>query len=605
MSAQFDIKRAAEEFAKKHTWAKLLEPIGAEFIDFADSGDLYRHPDAETSVALIADYMGSGLLHVATADLPPLEPGRQYGKFEFHALWNFSGDEDAAAAAMFGKGVGLKRQTPAQPVEPESPVRSNGHVAPGAEAAEIEIRSEAKFEPTDLGNAERFVRAYGENVRHCHKWGQWLIWQGWGFQGEDTGGAVATQLAVDMIRDMAREAFLPENAKDMGAMLAWSGRCHAKARLEATTGLAKQLRGVPVSPSDLDRDPNLLNLRNGTLDLRTLDLREHRRSDLITKVIDIDYDPGASCPFWLAFLARVLDRDEDLIHYVHKAAGYTLTGDTSEKCFFFLHGSGNNGKSIFVETLSRILGPYAKQLHVEALMVQNNAGQGPTNDLAGLKGARMVVSSETEDGRALSESKVKLLTGNDTITCRFMHQEFFSYLPEFKIWIAGNHKPEIRGTDEGIWSRVHLIPFEVCIPKDQRLPATEMHAKLQAEAPGILTWLVEGYRLWKLEGLKPPRAVQAAVEQYRDESDVFGTFLAESTDEDPLAEGIKAADLYNAYVRWAKRQGHKTPKTVQKFGRIMSDRGEPYKKTEEGKLYTGRTLKEAAEQHAMYWNDQD
>jgi putative DNA primase/helicase len=591
---------------KDRSWADMLESEGCVFLRFEGADeDYYRHEGAAGDQAtLVANYQGSGLLHVATGDLPPLKAGEQYTKFEFYAAMRFDGDTLAAAASLGFKAPAAKKASKALAEEGRTNGHSNGHIEEDL-SAEIDPREKVKFEPSDLGNAERFVRAYGRNLRYCHKWQNWLMWRGWGWEEDENGGAHQIQMAVEMVRDMAKEALLPECSSEMSPMLVWAAKSQSKERLESTTSLAKKLRGIPVHPSQLDRNANFLNLRNGTLDLRTLTLSPHREEDLITKLIDVPFEPEADCPFWKSFLARVLDHDEDLIRYIQKAAGYTLTGDTSEKCFFFLHGSGNNGKSIFIETLTRVLGPYAKQLDVESLMLQKNNPQGPSNDLAALKGARMVVSSETEDGRQLSESKIKRLTGGDTITCRFLNKEFFSYMPEFKIWIAGNHRPEIKGTDEGIWSRVHLIPFEVCIPKEQRIPAAEMHRRLKEESAGILTWTIEGYNLWKKEGLKAPKAVSAAVEDYRSDSDVFGAFLSDCTEIDEYSEGVRSIDMYNAYVKWAKQQGDREPKSMQKFGRVMADRGEPSKKTETGRFFTQRVLKSEPVQQAMHWQDRD
>ena len=593
--------RPGDDYAARNTWRDILEPLGWKLVGRAGREERWQRPGKSGDQhSATAYHSGSENLHVFTPSVPELEQDANYSRFGFYSAMYHGGDQQAAARQLAKDGYGKPAERPKSkdesaryahiPNEPEPPGAETGEADPG------------KFSPTDLGNALRFVRLYGQDIRHCHAWGKWVTW-GKVWTQDHTGGAVAMQLMIEMIGGIAKEAFRCDDEDKQKAMLSWAGKCQAIAPRNNALADVQKRPEITVVPDDFDRDRHLICLSNGTYDLRSMQIREHRREDYITKLIDIPYMPEVDCPFWKQFLERVLDHDEELIRYIQKALGYTLSGETSEKCFFFLHGSGNNGKTVFIETVTRILGPYAKQLDIEALMLQQSASQSATNDLAGLKAARMVVSSETEDGRRLLESKIKRLTGGDTITCRFLHQEFFSYLPEFKIWIAGNHKPSIRGTDEGIWSRVHLIPFEVCIPREQRIPASEIYARMSAELPGILAWMIEGYRLWKAEGLKKPKAVENAVGSYRDDSDVFGKFLAECTDKDEFADGIKASELYAAYTRWSKRQGEKAPQTMQKFGRVMSDRGEPCKKTEEGKFYTGRSLKDEPQQPAMYWKD--
>lgn len=594
-------KRPGDDYESSKSWFELLSGAGCRFLYARGVQEYWQRPGKSgPGNSLATNYRENGKIHVFSSSMSPLEANENYSKFAFYAAMRFGdlSDESLKAAAReLGKlGYGTPPEAPFKPDPlPLASIPKNGHIEVEAEPDPL-----VKFEPTDLGNAERFIRIYGKDLRYCHLWGRWVLWNGHHWITDENGGAIPKQKAVLMVRGIAQEAFRPERVKDMGSMLEWSGKCHSRSRLESIVALAKSLPGVPITPDELDRDPELLNLRNGTLNLRTFEFRPHSREDLITKMIDVEYDPEAKCPNWLKFLDRVLASDFDLLNYIQKAVGYTMTGFTSAKCFFFLHGRGNNGKTIFVETLTDLLGDYAKQVGIDTLMVQQKQAQ--TNDLAALKGARMVASTETENGKALAEGMIKKLTGFDTITCRFLNQEFFSYRPEFTIWLSGNHKPRIRGTDEGIWSRVHLIPFEQFIPPEERIKAEVLIATFKSEMPGILAWAIQGCRKWQVDGLEKPKAVQDAVDEYREESDLFGEFLEECTEIDQFGS-IRAKEFYGRYFRWAKQKGEKDPMTGHRFGKTLGERGERKQKDRDGTFYEGRTLKAEPQNQGNWWSE--
>ncbi len=398
---------------------------------------------------------------------------------------------------------------------------------------------------TDLGNAERFVADHGESVRYCYPWRRWLVWTGarW---GRDEAGQVH-RLAKKTVRGIYREAADAEDEDRRKALANHAKRSESETKIRAMVELAKSER--PVSPDELDADPMLLNTKSGTIDLRTGELREHRRETLITKLAPVEYDPDATAPTWEAFLERVLP-GEELRRFVRRAAGYSATGDTSEQCMFIHHGLGANGKSTFQEAVSAALGDYAMRTPTETLLVKRSGGV--PNDVARLKGARFVTASETEEGRRLAESLVKDLTGQDTISARFMWAEWFDFKPTHALHLSTNHKPEIRGTDAAIWRRIRLIPWAVTIPPVEQ--DKKLAEKLCGELPGVLAWIVRGCSEWMREGLRAPEEVRQATQAYRAEMDVLAAFLADCCQRDEDAEE-SAGVLWRAWKRWCEETG--------------------------------------------------
>nr|MDQ2694643.1 phage/plasmid primase, P4 family [Pseudomonadota bacterium] len=350
-------------------------------------------------------------------------------------------------------------------------------------------------------------------------------------------------------------------------LLSWRKQSESRSRIEAALSLAGSFLDIDVTA--LDQGKWLLNCQNGTLDLRTRKLRPHRRSDFITRCVPVAYDPSATCPTWEAFLDRIFDNRESLVRFQQKALGYSLTGDTREKCIFILYGpKGDNGKSTLLQAISTLLARYATEAAPELLMARKSE-RHPT-EIADLHGARLVTALETGKRRSLNENLVKQMTGcGDKLKGRYMRQDFFEFYPEFKLFLATNHKPVIRGTDNAIWNRIRLIPFEVSIPKaeqDKNLPA-----KLQAELPGILNWAVEGCRLWLAEGMEPPEEVENATTGYREEMDVLAGFLADHCFIGEKATA-SAKDLYETYCKWCETNGE-VPETQRSFGMSLTERG--------------------------------
>lgn len=389
---------------------------------------------------------------------------------------------------------------------------------------------------TDDALALSFTSRYSEDWRYCAAWGKWLVWDGRRWQADET------LLVHHLIRAICREAALKADSHRLAAKLAASSTVGGVERLARTD------RRHASTSQEWDADLFALNTPGGVVDLRTGRLRPYDRADRMTKLATAT--PRGDCPRWRAFLADVTGDDADLQAYLQRMVGYCLTGSTAAHALFFLYGTGANGKSVFVNTVATILGDYATSAPMDTFM-EARGDRHPT-DLAGLRGARFVSSIETEQGRRWNESKVKALTGGDKVSARFMRQDFFEYTPQFKLVIAGNHKPAIRNVDEAMKRRLHLIPFTVTIPPERR--DAQLTDKLLAERDGILAWAVEGCLAWQREGLQPPASVVSATAEYFDEEDAVGDFLDEEAQRHPQAR-VAVADVFQRWQDWAGRRG--------------------------------------------------
>lgn len=418
---------------------------------------------------------------------------------------------------------------------------------------------------TDLGNSERFLKRHGEEVRFWSQRGKWLVWDERRWRVDKTDSIA--EMAKDTVRAIAEEAKRDGlKTKQKNAIRTWAKTSQNITRLGAMTRLSRSAR--PVVTSQLDQDPWALTCNNGTLDLQTGKLRAHCPDDLVTKLAPVDFDEDAECPRWLAFLEQIMGGDHDLITYLQRAIGYSLTGLTTEQCMFFLYGTGANGKSTFLNTVQAMLGDdFTRQMDFGDLDA-GNVDQHPAR-FAKLVGARWVVATESEQGRRLAEVIVKQLTGGDRLSARFMRQDFFEFTPQFKLWLASNYKPIIRGTDEGIWRRIKLVPFTVTIPEAER--DGELGDKLLEELPGIFAWAVQGCLAWQREGLAAPGAVSKATASYRGEMDILQGFLSECC---IVREDVRCGskDLYEAYRKWCEASGEKAF-GQRKLGLLLQDRG--------------------------------
>jgi putative DNA primase/helicase len=444
------------------------------------------------------------------------------------------------------------------------------------------------FTDTDIANARRLGQRHGEDLRFTAERG-WLAWDGrrW-----------ASDAKAVRVQELAKETALAifdeiKTAADQPAMIRHARRSQAKTAIDAMIWLTRSEAGIPAKLTDFDLDPWLLNVANGTLDLRTGSLRPHCREDLLTRLVDVAFDPQAGCALWDTFLRRVTGGAE-LHKYLQRFVGYLLTGLTSEQVLHFLHGLGNNGKTVFCEVVEALLGDYAIVVSPELVMVRRHSGI--PNDIARLRGVRVAIMNETSQGSRFDEAKLKDLTGSDSLTGRFLHAEFFDFPPTHKLVIRGNHKPVINGTDEGIWRRLRLVPFGVTISSEER--DRELMAKLRQELPGILRWAVEGCRQWREVGLTPPDVIADAVRDYRAESDTLGRFIAEHCEVRKLAQ-VKSSALFTAYQKFCEQGGERWLASKD-LPAEMQRRGFDWKRSKAGCMYYGIELTVASEAH---WSD--
>ncbi len=412
------------------------------------------------------------------------------------------------------------------------------------------VKGEMQF--TDVTNANYFLKAYGDRIRFCVTWNKFLIWNGTCWQTDTRSGVEG--LCVKFVHKMYRGLRVINDLqlqKDFEKHLIKS---ESFRRIQALVGLVKVSEEIIVEDYELDKDEYLFNVREITLNLKNGKGITPEPKHLITKKSNFIYEKDAKCPIWEMFLMQIFNNDLQLIHFVQKAMGYSLSGNVSEQCLFILWGTGANGKSTFLNVLQYLFGDYACSTMIETFMKKNSE---QSNDLARLKGARLVTTSEVEQGKALSESLIKQITGEDELTARFLYGEYFSFKPTFKIFMATNHKPKIKGADNGIWRRIKMIPFTVTIPPERR--DKNLSDKLIAENSGILNWLIKGYAMWKKEGLKDePDAVREANEEYRFDMDSVGTFVTECFELDAsLKWRLDNKMLYDTYLKWCGKNNER------------------------------------------------
>lgn len=439
----------------------------------------------------------------------------------------------------------------------------------------------------DTGNAQRFVDLFGEKVRYCYTDKKWFYYDGRKWCLDNSG--TIERIADKSVAAMAPEAKAYEqmDLDDGGDMLkAFQKHYKASRSNKSKNAMLKEvMHHVPILPAQMDRHKMLINTPGGILNLKTGELKNHTPTEYITKISNVEYTDKADCPQWLQFLDDIFGGDKDLIRYIQKAVGYSMTGSTSEQCAFFLYGTGRNGKSTFLDVVREVMGDYATNVQPETIMIRPNQSSAINSDIARLKGARFVTSVEPNEGMRINEGLLKQLTGDDAVTARKLYGEEFEFKPEFKLWMATNHKPIIRGTDTGIWRRIHMIPFTVWI-SDEKVDRHLKH-KLAAELPAIMRWAVDGCLLWQREGLQMPRSVLNMVKEYRREMDVISAFIEDRCIEEK-GTYAQASQLYAAYARWCD-DNNEFKMSNTKFGVEMCKRYARVKR-KSGWFYVGLSL---------------
>jgi len=410
------------------------------------------------------------------------------------------------------------------------------------------------FVPTGETMCVEFERRYGERLRHVAPWGKWFIWDQ-GVWAEDE-----TLRVVDLAGLLAR---------DIGGIAKKRRERMAIEASRTVSSLERRARSAPALAARVeawDVDPLLLNGPRGTVDLATGHMRGHRREDYCTRATAVSPTPAPPLR-WLTFLQRVTGGNADLIGFLQRVCGYCLTGRTDEQCLFFVWGPGGNGKGTFVHTITNILGGYARAAAIETF-VETRYERHP-EELATLRGARLVTASETEEGRAWNESRIKALTGGDVVRARFMRMDSFEYVPQFKLLIIGNKKPAFKSIDRAVRRRLHLIPFTVEISDEERDKLLDEH--LRGEWPAILHWMVQGGLEWRTRGLAPPAVVAASTAEYLEAEDAVGTWLEECCDR--LRDSFTAsAALFAGWKAWAEARGERVG-TIRTFVQNLQGRG--------------------------------
>lgn len=451
-------------------------------------------------------------------------------------------------------------QRPAPAIPP--PPQNTSNEVPAIENATVgETGQRRYYTYDDTGNALRFRDANAGLIHYNHVDGCWIYWDGVRWASDENGEI--KRRADKMLADMAKDLKEMQDDPAYNAYKKHLSRSRSHRGKEGFIAEARHLEGVPVLPSEMDRAGNAFNVRNCLISLKTGKTAEHDKKYMISKLAPVTYDENAKCPRWDRFIEEITCGDKSLQLYLQRMIGYCMTAYTKEQCMFFLYGNGSNGKSVFVDTIAYMLGEYAASCQPETVMMRdrNNTARG---DLARLKGARMVVTSEPNDGCRLDEGIVKQMTGGteNKLTARFLYGREFEFSPEFKIVMSTNYKPVIKGTDNGIWRRVRLIPFTAEFTKENRDP--QLTEKLRRELPGILNWAIAGAVGWCKEGLPPCAIIDEAGQEYRSEMDRVQQFLDDCTTRSE-SSSTQASTLYKCYKAWCSEQGDRFPVGSTKF----------------------------------------
>ena len=439
---------------------------------------------------------------------------------------------------------------------------------------------------TELGNSERFIAMHGHRLKYLAETGTWLVWDGTRWTPNE---ALIHECATRTVKSIYDEARDCKNTQGRYELSKWAVRSETKYQIKAMTDLAARHKDVNVSVTQFDNDPTKVNCLNGIVDLKTGELVTHTPDHLLLKQAPVHYKRNAECHRFLGFMDEIFLEDQELLDYVHCALGYSLTGLTTEHCFFLLYGLGANGKTTLCETIMGILGDYARPMDFATLLNTDKTDVRVQEAVGRLKGIRFAVASETESSKRFSESLVKRLTGDDTLIGTKLHRGSFEFTQTHKLWLQVNHLPGVKDASHGFWRRVRVVPFERRFEASAIDPA--LKSKLIAEQEGIFAWLVQGAMQYLKQGRLPaiPQAVDKANERYRQDNDVLSRFIAECM-EKKYGESLGVLETYSAYREWCFKQ-EETPGPIKFFAQNMEERGIKKKETKSKNVFEHYTFK--------------
>ncbi len=591
-----DSEQPGNQYNREHGQAEvvaLLERYGWRTVGRAGERVQVLRPGATNSAHSGSVYR-DGTLVVFSENAAPFDAYRGtgggnwthgvYDPFGVYARLEHGGDLSAAGKTLYDE---RKPRRVRKAVA--SPNTGEGRSSPDSGSTTDTLKANRRL--TDSGNAERLIDRHGTDLRFVRQRQLWAVWDGTRWVLDES--QEIHRRAKDTVRAIYGEAGEYEHPAERKTIADWGKSSESATRRNSMVSLAQSEPGMNLSITDFDTDPWAINCRNGIVDLRTGQLRPHERGELHMMCVPATYDLNAVCPTWEAFLTRILP-DPSVRRFVQRAIGYSLTGSTQEQKLFVAYGTGSNGKTTLFEAFATLLADYGQQARIETFTAKTHDG-GIPNDLAAMVGARFISASESNEYVRLNTGLVKQLTGGDRIRARFLHREFFDFIPVAKFWLVTNHAPVIRDTSHGMWRRVVLIPFTEQIPDDEQ--DKELPVKLRAELSGILAWAVRGCLDWQCEGLNPPQTVQEATQQYRAEMDTFAAFIT-----DRCAEGrncfVTSAALYKAYRGWCEDTGER-PDSQTAVGKRLRERGYSEGKQGGKRGWFGLTLAEHAIQQEM------
>lgn len=537
----------------------------------SDHAIYLRRPGKKFGISGTFGFVAPGVFYCFTANGAPFEPSKAYSPFAVYTILKHDGDFKKAASAISARyGMNIK-------VNVKNIEKISGSVAESTESAYY----------TDTTNAEKIVSMFGDEIRYDNNLGRWLVWNNHRWEPDADG--LVRRRGILASRQQLVDAAKIEDEKRRKKAIAHAMKSEGKVQLSAALDIARALHPITDDGRDWDLNNMLLGCSNGVVDLNNGSFRDGKPDDRITMRSGTTYDKDARCPRWERFLIEVFEGDEELIHYVQKALGYSITGDTREQVVFFCTGGGSNGKSVLFRTIAGVLGDY--YCNAPLTLFQRNINATNSDDLMMTVHKRFLVSSEVMVAAKINEQRLKTMTGGDQITARLLYKNNITFQPTAKPWIFVNHRPRVDDDSHGFWRRVRMIPFNrkfvEGVDADLNLPA-----ELTKEYPGILNWLIRGCLDWQREGLSPtPSKVKAATEDYQAENDALADFIADECVVD-RSFSVKAFELYTHYKTWASSRGFTDRELMTRtmFGIKM---GERFTKTHTkiGYLYVGIGLK--------------